>query len=460
MNFLQAIGNFFLGIGLIFDDHIDRARRSLIRAVVCLIAFMVIGLLIGRFVSEGAAELILAFNSVLSGFLLSIFAVRAGGIAYATALTNTAIVGTVRAASEPIPFEGTIDLPQVVSTDNAKKFTLAMLSGLATVQLISLYTAIVPAYHSITHCLVVFGIIFFLAFAAPSWGPTGKWIARLQKGAIVLSVIVLALHTVSFFYTGVGTGIHDAVAAPFIAAWNGFVAVKLAAESSYLLAVMFWAGLVLSVGGAIWFFVKRSGEAVAPLVIGLAFLSFVLYLGIRTAQAVEKGGIPTPSVMSSSSNTGKVLETTPVSNKQLVATQDFRQFAAASWNNYGPGMDGTDMPVQQLWMSQVGSITYMVSVDKVDIGQPVVLVTRMSSELRRTTSSNPILASDVQLSVNQQVIGVHRAMTDDNRGADASWSIPAGIIKPGVNELVFVVQQGGNRLANGICIYSPIQLWQ
>ncbi len=179
---------------------------------------------------------------------------------------------------------------------------------------------------------------------------------------------------------------------------------------------------------------------------GIGILSMLLY-----------GWWYGPSTVNASSASGQMLDSAPIAGKDLKGTQAYLDYSSASWNGYGPGKDDERMPVQHLWMAKSGQIAYALNAQGIDRSKPSVVVARMSSELSKTTSTDPVFASDVTLTVNGKLVGVKPVIPDNISGADAVWNVPVGFLHDGVNQVVFSVK-GGKQ--NGLCIYSPIKIWQ
>lgn len=146
---------------------------------------------------------------------------------------------------------------------------------------------------------------------------------------------------------------------------------------------------------------------------------------------------------------------TPVRSNGQIFSLPLLAYVSSSWDEYGPGYDETsDNHIENIYMRAVGYITYQVSLPRTR--KDLVVIARLSSELKAYTSDDPTESSDTVLIVNGHKQGVQNVIPDNGIGLDYKWFIPNNILRVGINEITLKVGEG--KYSNGLTIFKPIEL--
>jgi hypothetical protein len=175
-------------------------------------------------------------------------------------------------------------------------------------------------------------------------------------------------------------------------------------------------------------------------------------LGLNRNRDAE---IPTGNLSANSSQ-----PISPTGSKPINVSIPYDKWSDASWNEYNPNVDPS-WPGHpgHVFMRAKGTISYVFIVNQAG-GRRATVSARLSSELLRVGPDNPATdsayASDVTLLVNGLEQDTKRVIPDNGIGTEYVWTIPISALKSGENKISFMVKN--NKLANGLCIYSPIQI--
>jgi hypothetical protein len=149
-----------------------------------------------------------------------------------------------------------------------------------------------------------------------------------------------------------------------------------------------------------------------------------------------------------------------VASKPINISIPYDKWSDASWNEYNPNVDPSwSGHAGHAFMRAKGTISYVFTIGRVEGGRATVSA-KLSSELLKVGPNNPVVdsayASDVTLLVNGIEQDTKRVIPDNGIGIDYMWTIPVSVLRSGENKISFMVKN--NNLANGLCIYSPIQI--
>ena len=128
------------------------------------------------------------------------------------------------------------------------------------------------------------------------------------------------------------------------------------------------------------------------------------------------------------------------------------------WNPYGPLYEGTsDMYPKygvthaHAYGNTVGVFVYQIKIEDVK-GSVIELGARLSADaIGYTGPSNGY--SDVVVAINGNPLPVRRVMPDDGKGVHYTWRFDATLLRHGVNQIEFRVDESA-QFPNGLCIYG------
>jgi hypothetical protein len=150
----------------------------------------------------------------------------------------------------------------------------------------------------------------------------------------------------------------------------------------------------------------------------------------------------------------------PVTSKPINISIPYDKWSDASWNEYNPNVDPSwPSHPGHAFMRAKGTISYVFIVNQIGGGRATISA-KLSSELLKVGPDNPVTdsayASDVTLLVNGIEQDTKRVIPDNGIGMEYVWTISISALRSGENKISFMVKN--NNLANGLCIYSPIQI--
>ncbi len=185
--------------------------------------------------------------------------------------------------------------------------------------------------------------------------------------------------------------------------------------------------------------------------IGLVLIALGVYIALKPVPIPPNQNTPT----SQATPPTQSISPTGQSYRQSIALP-YRNYSASDWDEYGVGFD-PDPRYICIYMRKVGYITYTFPLTEIK-ASTMIVSTRLSSELRNTTSSESQFSSDVTLSVNGVEQQTQNVMPDDVVGQDYTWQVSTNLLKPNADNSITLSVKRGARNQNGIAIYSPIQI--
>jgi hypothetical protein len=331
MNFLRMIyHNFRYGAAstvIFIDNQVDAALAAMVRAVVFVFGLVAIGTIIGWLGFPRAAQYIYAVGYFVGGSLSLILAARMGVLITAFPLAYDLVRRIVRETTEALPGVNGVNLPEILTQQNASWIYRVLWATLATLQMVSCYAIVFPIYTNPLSFLVVLGAGWAILYGALTVGVGNTWLTRYGYLNVGIGISMIIAYTLTFPFPNIwiNFGIRWNGMWTSFGEWEALTAVHYFAAVLYFVVVV---GSIISVAYAI----VRKGQGIAVAVLFLVALLFMIILGPRTATALSTPVSPDKVTTSFSSSS--------VPSSQSFTRGDGETFVdAKSYNGVDSGID-------------------------------------------------------------------------------------------------------------------------